>query len=176
MKTCIVIGHNRFKKGANSQYFNRTEFTFFETWAAKYSKYPVFINLPLPYQEQCEKTALKTVDYDLVIELHFNAYNGLVHGCETVCNKDNQRMIALSDHFNKLMSEHGFSARDGVRVDLKKYKQTRGGGFIKATKGDAIILEPFFGDNSEDCKRFDKLGMKGFFNIIDKLVEYYEKA
>ena len=173
----IVIGHYPFEKGAISKHFNMTEFEFWSNLVAVSGlakDYEIFTHEILSgYPARQRAMGAKTKDYDLVIELHFNASNGVGNGVEAVYNTKNERMKKLAVKFMESICENtGIKKRYPLGRDIMDSNQ-RGTGFLRYTKGDSIILEPFFGDNKSDCLKFEKLGAKGFKTIIDELVDYY---
>jgi len=50
---------------------------------------------------------------------------------------------------------------------------SRGFGFVQKQKPTALILEPFFGSNVEDCQKFDLVKYAG---VIYKLLEYINET
>jgi len=169
-KVAFVIGHNEKSKGAYSKAFQNTEFVM---WNNFYDNHVCdlgdkFIHsITSSYTKRQTQTAIKTKDYDLVFELHFNSSSSTqAHGAEALVYHTNKKMAKVGRLFCELMaSELGYRNR---KVKLKK--DGNGFGFLKETKGDAMILEPFFGSNVDDCFKFSP---DEYRDIIIKTIEYY---
>jgi len=155
MKIGFVIGHTPFNKGAYSKYLNSSEWDFYNSFFDKLNAVGnVFIHdNDYGYTSRQKEMAKKTRDFDIVFELHFNASNGSAHGCE-----------ALHYHLNETAKKicvafcEDYTCQTGAKNrGAKKLVNSgdRGYGFVYYQKPTAIILEPFFGDNIEDCKRFN---------------------
>lgn len=87
---------------------------------------------------------------DVVIELHFNAFNGHVRGTETLCTFRNDD-IEFAQIIQAAMCK--VFERDGDSRGLKKLSRgERAGGNVHGFPGGAnCVVEPFFGDNQEDA-------------------------
>ena len=177
----IVDGHTSMKKGASSEWLNRSEYDFWCEFTAfsQFNDYFKFKHEPFiheylgGYEERQKVMAQRTKDFDLVIELHFNAFDGKANGSEALVNKDNELMVSVANKYGSLMSEFGFKDRGVKEIDLENNDQERGEVFISSMYGDAIILEPFFGDNKEDVAKFVNMGFGGYATVINNLVKYY---
>lgn len=160
-KVAVLVGHRQNVQGAYSPFLKQTEFEF-NTQIAKQLKdvADVFYRPDTP--NTIEVTRIKEVisqinssDYDLVIELHFNASgNELAHGCEALYFHNNTKGKALADCFIDKMNELiGIKKRSSTPIYSK---EQRGGTFILCNKATAILLEPFFGSNREDCNKISQ--------------------
>lgn len=164
MKTAIVVGHTTgADKGAYSNYLKLSEQPFNAMVAAALKKlgperYDVYTHNLQNYYEREKFLAdkLNKLNYDLVIELHFNAASESANGTE-VCyyyasnkGKTAAQFIAAGmsvAYDTKLRGDKG--ARALVN------KNDRGYWFVYLPKAPAIILEPFFGSNPESLKFAD---------------------
>lgn len=102
---------------------------------------------------------------DVIIELHFNAFNGKVKGTETLCTTDQQdRDFAGLVH--KACCEamrRGDNSR-GVKV---LSRSSRGGRNVySAGMVPNCLIEPFFGDNEDDAGT----GLKYKNDLADRIV------
>ena len=99
-----------------------------------------------------EGAYLKALEYDpcAIVELHFNAYDGHVNGCEVlICDKDDE--IGVNERFfatKMLDSIHGVlrNRKRGVKTIAKRGER----GFYNLSRVSSvpsILIEPFFGDN-----------------------------
>ena len=156
MKIAFVIGHTKLRKGAKSEYLNISEYDLYRKHEYKLKNYgDVFYhnNFTFSYSKRQKETAIKTKDYDLVIELHFNAANGSANGCEALYYYTNTQTRRISDLFC-IEYTNITETRNRGSKPLKDTTQ-RGFGFVFSQKPNAIILEPFFGDNFDDCLSFN---------------------
>ena len=159
MKTAIVVGHDVVEQGAVSKILDMTEYRFNCLVANELcNDFDIYYRDPKKrnYNSKMDELArqLNVKNYDFVIELHFNKYDGKAnnegHGCEAVIFPSNKKSRELS---NKILNE--ISKDFGVfNRGVKEHGATeRGHGFLSKMNANAIILEPFFGDEDE-AKRF----------------------
>lgn len=165
MKVAVVIGHDSQEFGAYSPFLHKSEYSY-NTEVAKALKLllPTVVDVferPVIHGERNDyPTQMKRLgdliksqnkSYELVIELHFNAYNGKAQGVETVSYAGNSFTKQWGMRFCSLVAmEYGSVNRGAKTVSTKT---ERGFGFLAAMgKFDAIILEPFFGDTVESLK------------------------
>jgi len=169
-KVAFVIGHHRVAKGAYSYVLNVSEYSL---WNEFYDNYLCDVgdkfvhDTSKGYLNRQNKMSVKTKDYDLVFELHFNSAGSTqAHGAEALVYYTNKKMAQVGQYFCELMS------RDLCyrNRDVKLISGGNGFGFLQKTKGSAIILEPFFGSNEADCHRFD---MSKYREIIIETIKYY---
>jgi len=155
MGIAFVIGHTPYSKGAFSKYFNSSEWDFYNKYFTKINSVGnVFVHdNDLGYTSRQKEMAKKTKDFDIVFELHFNASNGTANGCEALHYHLNETAEKISEVFCEDYTRQTGAKNRGA----KKLSNSgdRGYGFVSCQKPTAIILEPFFGDNIEDCKKFD---------------------
>ena len=160
MKVAFIIGHNEKDKGFYSEHLNSTEWDLYNSMRSSLECIgEVYIHDSSinSYTQRCIDISNRIGDkYDLVIALHFNAFNTVANGCEAFywySNKDGQK---YAQRFVK-----GYCMLTGTRPrGAKAYnfnskgELPRGAGEVYYPKNTAILLEPFFGDNKEDCERF----------------------
>lgn len=163
MNKAIIIGHNSVSKGAYSEHLGMTEWDFFKSFEGKLKEVgDVFIHDPeiTGYLSRCIDISSRIGDnYDLIIALHFNMFNGEVGGCEVWHWHKNKKGENIAKVIcEKVNTEMGISNRGAKKI--VSHKQ-RGGGEVFYPKATSLLLEPFFGDSEEDCRNFD----------IDKFVE-----
>ncbi|OBQ56091.1 N-acetylmuramoyl-L-alanine amidase [Tamlana sp. s12] len=161
MKIAICIGHNKINKGAFSLYLNDSEFDY-NTRVANYVKDYFGDSLDVynrikssGYKEEISNLAerVNKVDYDLVMELHFNAAIPQAKGVEALYFYSSRKGKRFAKGFCEAVKmEYGSSSR-GAKP-LRK-DSDRGFGFVQKIKAPAIILEPFFGSNVEAKKFMD---------------------
>lgn len=174
-KVAVIAGHTEANKGDYSSLFGVYEHDFWNEfirdflpdWIETYEHDP-FVG----YTQRQKAMAEKTKDCDLVIELHWNAFDpdkdgkDNAEGTECLVWHTNDKMKKLGAEFIELMhSKLEYKKRKVVAID-----SGNGAGFLRETNGDAILLEPFFADNSSDVTKFNK---RIYANIILKLIENY---
>lgn len=172
MKTAIVVGHDQNEQGAFSPIINMTEYAYncelanllchdFDIYYRPYKG---------GYARKMSKLAnnLNRKDYDVVIELHFNMFDGLAnkkgHGAEAVIMPGNLKSMELSKTLlNEICHQFQVSNR-GIK---EHGPGDRGYGFLSKMKANAIILEPFFGDELE-AKKF--LDFQKYANVLKSVL------
>ena len=153
MKIAIIVGHDPSEQGAYSKALSSSEYKY-NCEAAQYLKDIADIYYRptgRSYKAKMEQLAkeINPKGYDLVIELHFNSFNGIANGCETVGFKGS----ALAERIGKLycdtISKHYNCTNRGHKATVP---EGRGYHFTKLMRAPALILEPFFGDTIEALK------------------------
>lgn len=169
MKVAFVIGHNSRDKGAYSEFLASSEW---DMWNCFYDSYLTELgdkfvhNLSNSYTQRQRSMANITADYDLVFELHFNASSPLANGVESLVYFSNKKMHKLGSLYCELMSDKlGLKNRG-----CKKVTSGNGFGFLNFTKGDAILLEPFFGSNLKDCQKYKD---QEHYEVIKQIINSY---
>ena len=164
----IIIGHDEREQGAVSAN-GTTEFQYNSALADLMQSYmmtstsltPIILYRPDEgYSELPAK--VNTVNPDVAIELHCNAFDKRASGTETLfCMwSDNGRILA------QLMQDAAIKALGLNDRGIKPiFKLDRGGHFLHCTRAPAVITEPFFIDNQADFKA-------GTENIDRLAVEY----
>jgi N-acetylmuramoyl-L-alanine amidase len=178
MKVAFVIGHDEKSKGATSKHFFEgrevSEYTFWKFFVLKnmLDYGDIFTHESISsYDKKQRTTAEKTKDYDLVIEFHFNSFNGKAQGVEALHYYKNNKTKAICEEFSDLVSEKMGIKKRGLNGATAS-SSGNGYGFLYHTKQWAILLEPFFGDNASDCKKFDE---KLFKEVIIETIAYAKK-
>lgn len=150
MKVAIVIGHNEISQGGYSDILNKSEYDYNSKVAKYINSFYYVYNRPniKGYNSQMNGLAKKIngKDYDLVIELHFNLFNGKAQGTEAVIYPGNKFTTSFGNYFCKEISNKYNVPNRGVK---EHGEGQRGHGFLSKMKANTIILEPFFGDESK---------------------------
>ena len=125
----VVIGHDYISKGAYSDYINEYEFDY-NSAVAKITGLNTYTHSPSKsYTHKMQSTYRQLDQYSLTLEMHFNAASEGVQGVEALYyggNVEGKRIAQLY-------------------CDLFRA--------VASGKATGLILEPFFGSNS-DCKVF----------------------
>lgn len=163
MKIAIVIGHTANSKGAVSPYL-KPEFDFNKEVAIKLKEYSpnvydIFEHRTYAngYKSMIQETANKinSRDYDLVIELHYNAASPSAHGTETCYYFASKKGKKFAETFSKIISEnHNTKLRGANGAKPLVNKEDRGFYAVYLPKPPALIVEPFFGSNEDDSNKF----------------------
>ena len=96
--------------------------------------------------------------YNLVLELHFNSFSDpRAHGVTALHNITNRYTKRLAGLYCDMVhDEFGIVKRDLIPVTSTR---ENGGTFILGCEASALLVEPFFGSNSQDacafCGRID---------------------
>lgn len=177
IKTAFVLGHtsgmDKVKdKGAFSYYLQQSEWNYYDRLTRNFPQ--VFQNVfhhdgsIMSYSQRQSAMGERTKDFDLVVELHFNASVPQANGVESLTYFSNKLMDNVGEFFcNEISSEMDIKNRGN-----KKITSGNGYGFLSKMKGDAILLEPFFGSNKDDVANFDDIA---FVEVVRKTVECYKK-
>ena len=159
MKKAIIIGHNAMAGGFYSEYIKSNEFTLYSNLENVLKDVgTVYFHNPLisSYQQRMKKTAdsINKHDYDLVLALHFNAFeNPDVGGCEAWYYGQNPFGRYMAQRFCNAVNEN-MGIRNRGAKSMHRPSQ-RGYWEVRYPKATTILLEPFFGSNKEDCERFN---------------------
>ena len=104
--------------------------------------------------------------YGLVVEIHFNSYNGSAHGCE--CLYRPARMRNLAAKVSKAISEEGFFNRGAKqRTDLMNMNTCYRSGV------PYILIETCFIDSKADMARYAKSIYEVWDNVAEAICKYY---
>lgn len=178
MKVAFVIGHDKKSKGATSKHLiegkELSEFDFWKEFVLKniLDYGDIFTHESISSYEKKQKgTAEKTKDYDLVIEFHFNSFNGKAQGVEALHYYKNNKTQAICEEFSALVSEKMGIKKRGLNGATAS-SSGNGYGFLYHSKPWAVLIEPFFGDNKNDCKKYDEKKMK---EVIIETIAYAKK-
>lgn len=152
-KIAIVVGHDRKEQGVYSAPLQTSEYNYNYNVASHLSDVADIYYRPLirGYKSQMEALAkeINPKGYDLVIELHFNAFNGRANGCETVGFEGSKAGAKYGKLFCKMLSDHYDLINRGHKATVPA---GRGYWFTKLMAAPALIVEPFFGDHPEAIK------------------------
>jgi N-acetylmuramoyl-L-alanine amidase len=156
MKKAFIIGHNEKDQGAYSEILKVTEWGLYKSLTSELLQMgDVYTHDPLieSYTKRMKDTASKinTQDYDLVVALHFNMFNGKASGCEALFISEKGRVFG-SNFCHYYTESTGTKNRGAKKVE----KGGRGFEEIFNPKAPSILIEPFFGDSESDCKLFNK--------------------
>lgn len=158
MKIAIVVGHSKNSPGAYSKILGTSEYIYNSEVASYLAKDFDVYKRPITrkggYMTQMRMLAeqLNPKEYDLVVELHFNKYDGKANnkgeGCEAIIYP-NSSSRPYAQAFVDLITTKYQTVDRGVE---EHGEGDRGFGFLSLMNAPAIIIEPFFGDEKEALK------------------------
>lgn len=90
-------------------------------------------------------------DADCSVEFHFNGGPSNATGTETL-SSGSRGSLALAEHVQKAMLDTFFLRDRGIHV---RSRGDRGGRSLHAGRAPAVLVEPFFGSNEQDCAAAD---------------------
>lgn len=161
-KVAIVVGHTSGSKGAQSPYLP-AEYDYNLEVANElkklYTGYDIYTHrtYSVGYYNMWKETAAKlnAKDYDLVIELHYNAASPKAHGTETLHYFNSKKGKAYAEIFSDVISKDFGTTKRGINGGKPLVNSNdRGYYAVYLPKAPALIVEPFFGSNEEESKMF----------------------
>lgn len=163
MKQAIVIGHDHYESGAYSKWLHKSEFTY-NSEVAEILKCQLGTQIDIynrpanlgGYKTKMRKLTqqINAQKYGLVVELHFNSFDGTAHGVETVSWEGNTYTKGAGEIFCQMLHAEFDSKIRGAKTVTAGNENQRGYWFLQMNAAPAMILEPFFGDNKE-ATRFE---------------------
>ncbi|MGQ1929834.1 N-acetylmuramoyl-L-alanine amidase [Ornithobacterium rhinotracheale] len=166
-KIAIVIGHTQDSQGACSEFGIPCEWTY-NTKVASYLEDVADIyfhdTYRYGYSKMIEKTSeeLNKHNYELVLLLHYNSAMPKANGTEVLFYHTNAKGGELAkDLCNRVCKAFGTQNRGAKGVD----RHERGGYALYKPKATTLLIEPFFGSNSEDVSKF-KNKEKEYANVL----------
>lgn len=160
MKIALVVGHNERSQGAYNSYVHKSEYEYYREIAKNLKntlgdKIDIYIRTPnKTYGAEMREVLnrLNSMDYDYVLELHFNsASNVNVQGTECLAFHNSKIGLELANKFNELISKTMNIKNRGI-IKITNSNQRGGYGICKA-KQPYVLIEPFFCTN-EKAKEF----------------------
>ena len=182
MKVTICIGHSSKEQGSTTQDGKHSEYEFNSILAQmivcglKTKGYTVYLVNRLTDGGGTGMTAdVKAVnkyDTDCIVELHANAFNSSVNGCETLYWHTSKKGKILAQ---SIQNEVVAVLKNNNR-GIKPIKTgDRGAKVLKESYAPMVILEPFFIDNPDEynnaVSKFDKLAESIIYGIINYFKE-----
>lgn len=149
----VIVGHSERKQGAFSPFLMESEWEYHSKVVKHLDNVDIYFRDPSMSVVSGINDVNKRINrkrYDLVLELHFNAYNKRSEGCEALYFHKNKWTAQVASNFIDLIcGQYGNKKRSIKAISSRKQN---GGPSLLGSKNDTIILEPFFGDNQEAIK------------------------
>ena len=172
MKVAIIVGHSILKNGTcTSAKGEVLEYSYCKELAPIVQKHlkskghqvDVIIcperEFTKAYQEKTYKLGkINGKGYDLIVELHLNAYNGTAKGTEVLyySNKGKEYAQKVNDKLDDIFTDRGIKYRNDLYI-------------LTQTDPISILVECFFCDSKEDYQRGDEAHEKDL--IARKIAE-----
>lgn len=154
MNIAFILGHHERAKGKFSKHLKMSEWDFYNEVMSHIPDAKIFYHNPNTngYLNRQIETAKKldSVNFDLVIEMHFNSFNTKATGVETFYFHKSIKGKKYAEKFNEVCVRWTGLRLRGAKP-LSNHKQD-GYGFVQSNKHPSILIEPFFGDNIQDCE------------------------
>jgi len=174
-KIALVVGHTFDTPGYFSNILEESEYFYWSEFCDDYTengnifKHDIGID---SYTERQRLMATYTHDYDLVMELHFNAAESTqANGVEAYHYFSNKKTRTIANLYCKLVSESMGIKFRGAKPLYNKHQN--GFGFVSQTKGNAILLEPFFASNYNDCDKFNRAAYE---EVLKQVIIYFNES
>lgn len=182
-KIALIIGHNEKNKGAYSEYLKISEYDFYsKVLDVLFKKYKEAFNLKEEFVKNIQDkitifripntgyskemaevvNTLEKNNFDLAIELHFNATtNHNQHGNTVLYWHKSREGKKLAELFQEIMTSYTEVKKLDL-IPINSLKQNGAYGIVKS-KCSYILLEPFFGDNKIDT---DKINIEKMAEVL----------
>ena len=174
MKICCIVGHSKRKQGASNKRTGLTEFSYNESLVLEIGEELARMghNVNIVYRQTYKQLPhdINTIDADVVVSFHCNAYNEKASGTEVLYAEGSDKGKKAAQIFHDHIVDALKLTPRGIKP--KRIKD-RGGYILHKTKAPCIILETFFLDNDLDLecaiKKHDKLvqAIVGAFHLLE---------
>lgn len=158
MKIALCIGHNSINQGAKSLYLNESEWVYNKEIAECMDDVCdiYYRSNGGGYKNEIKRLAnqVNQKDYDLVMEMHYNAAVPEASGCEALYFHSSIKGKEYAEKFCQTITQNYLTKNRGAKPVSSENQ--RGYYFLQKMKAPAIILEPFFGTNNEALLFKDK--------------------
>lgn len=183
MRLAIVVGHDVKGKGATSVApLNLQEYDFnLQIAQDVYRKAMehgiacrIFLRNGIGIRGVYEQVAQWADKNTVCIELHFNSFNGKAQGTETLFDKSPTDSIEFAREIHNGICEL-FKRKDKTNRGLKLIEQgDRGYLNLNLCQIPSCIVEPFFGDNTEDAKLAHKYMNLYGDTLVNSTIAYFK--
>lgn len=119
------------------------------------------------------KNIFKPQPKDILIDVHFNAFNKISNGTEVIVPKNpSLKESHIAQHICKLLSDYGFKNR-GVKDETRTARKSLG--WMRPT-GENVLIEVCFMDNQKDMDIYWKKLPEIVYTLAILLKKEYENA
>jgi N-acetylmuramoyl-L-alanine amidase len=146
-KIAIVVGHDKIEQGAYSHLLKHSEFSYYSELVKLLPFDIYFRSTKGSYMDKMRELAkqINGKGYTLVVELHFNMFNGKANGTEALYHHKS----TIGKRYAEIYCQNVVKEYGTVNRGAKGISGGNGFGFVSLMDAPAIVLEPFFGDNKE---------------------------
>lgn len=183
-KVAILVGHNSSQQGAFSPELNMTEWQYNKEIANYLHQkdaetYDVYFRQPnQSYRKQMQDVldVINKKHYDLVVELHFNSYiNEKAHGSTGLHHKANSKVVKYLCLLQEMLKRiWGVVKRPLIPITKSDLNRVNGAYGILKSKADYVLIEPFFGSNVEEARKFRSYLQ--YADTLDRSIKKYLKG
>lgn len=188
LKVAVVVGHNSNKKGAKAlppldlhefDYYNPIadimvqEGSDFDLEVRKFNRRDVG-----SYSQEIRNVyaEVDAYDPDISIELHFNSVDAPEARRSEVLSSGSSNSLKLAGIiYDELVQAFNRTSKPHLQVKTLE-KNDRGYTSLHSGKAPAVIVEPFFGSNPEDCLLADQISPRGHAHIYLQAASKYSEA
>jgi N-acetylmuramoyl-L-alanine amidase len=188
LKVAVVVGHNSNKKGARAlppldlhefDYYNPIadimvqEGPDFGLEVRKFNRQDVG-----SYSQEIRNVYAEVDEYDpdISIELHFNSADAPNARRSEVLSSGSTNSLRLAAIiYDELVQSFNRTAKPHLHVKTLQ-NNDRGYVSLHAGRAPAVIVEPFFGSNNEDCLLADQISPRGHAQIYLQAARKYNEA
>ena len=174
-RLAVIVGHNERSQGAVCQH---APLTGISEWAYNTDVASAMVRLGdehgldvrvfyrdahLSYSRQIAKVYKQEVDpwgADLSIELHFNGATSSQTRYSVTLSSGSDASLRFARRAQAAMARVFKRRANEDRGVITRARAERGGWSLRAGKSPAILVEPFFGSNQQDCRLAAKPGLK----------------
>ena len=179
-KVAILVGHNSSQQGAYSKDLEMTEWEYNKLVAnylkrKKIVKHMMYIlDNHIKVIENKMQEVLDVINkqnYDLVVELHFNSHTtNTAEGSTGIHYKTNSKTKEYLNIFQDMLKRiWGIVKRPLIPITLSDINSVNGAYGILKSKADYVLLEPFFGSNEREARKFKSYLQYG--DTLDKSIK-----
>lgn len=153
-RICLVVGHGGKDKGAYNKITKETELDYNLDLAPKIKEKLIEQGYIVDIHNRGNASSenihyLNKIDFDIIVSLHCNAYNGYANGTEVLYWNTSKKGQLLA----QLLQESIIDTLGLQDRGLKPIKYgDRGAYLLGKTKAVTVLIEPFFIDNDNDFK------------------------
>ena len=173
-KVLIVVGHDFENRGCKNNFMDISEYDVVREIGTqifkqeKSKKFDTILKGRNTYQELPKE--INSLNPDLIISIHLNAFNEQVQGTETLYWNTSEIGKDYAIRFqNKLVQNLGFNDRGVKPVD----NNDRGAHLLNSTKAPCILIEPFFLDSIKHAHDLKIYVGKTVDAVLDTLYELF---
>ena len=176
MRAALVVGHSKDSQGACNCTYDICEWEFNDKLVNKiYDIVDDRCETEIVYRNNYKSLPdkINSLNPNFIICFHANAFNTKVAGCETLYYHKSAISKKIARIFQNTLVKNLDLCDRGIKA---KTTEERGGYILKYTNAPCILLEPFFIDNDDECKKMNKDWRKLAIACRDSIYEVIKKV